>query len=729
MRSIAFSILAAMCAAACGQTPGPFVDIRTEGTAERFSSGLTIYDEGLREGRLAGRYWSPIGRLRAEKDIVPAEFASEWADAFRIEIGGKPVTGGWERVSAAASADARPGQRHFVVTLRNGRQPLEVRVHTVLDGTPVLTRWLELRNTSEGPLPLSALAPFSGRLWRIIWEEKQFPVRVEPAFQAGYFRHSEWGQEGDFGWEAVPESGLKIAGRHGKSGWGNPFFVARNEASGEYFICALGWSGEWTIELRRERQTRPAADTLYVRAGPYSADPVMRVIAPGETVTSPAVHIGHLTGHLDDAVQAMHTHVRRSVLPPQPAGRAYLIQDNHWGYQTGVESEEGLRSVIDTAAAAGAELFIFDAGWYGKRRNDWGAQVGDWHPGPWLPRGLKPVVDYAHSKGLLFGLWIEPESLGSHTALFKEHPEFLVTRDGAPAYGSRGLDLAKPEVARWMEGEMDRVIGEYNLDLLRLDYNISDSRGGGNRVKDGFVENTLWRHYEALYGILGRLNKKYPKVIFENCAGGGGRTDLGILRFFHTTWVSDMSIVPKSLKILNGMTMLLPPEIVSRTYGTQTDEQRSYGDIDTQLRVAILAHPTSIGIAPSMADLNPPNLARVRNAFDIYKNFLRPYYAESRVFHHTPVLPFEEYGDWAALEYAARDGSRSTAGVFRLSAAGSNEYCFKPRGLKVSRRYRVRFDNSGESVVLGGFELAQRGVVVRLENGLRSELLLFDEVK
>jgi alpha-galactosidase len=705
--------------------------IRTHDAAfERYSSGLTIYDEGLFEGRLAGRYWSPIGRVRAEREILPAEFASEWADAFRIEIAGSPVRGGWQRVSAESLPADRPGQRHMALTLRHNSQPLDLRVHTVVDGTPIITRWIEIKNTSTRPLPLSALAPFSGRLWHIVWEQKQFPRRVDPPFQAGWFRHSDWGQEGDFGWEAIPENGLSLQGRKGKSGWGNPFFVARNEASGEYFVCALGWSGEWNIDLHREPEpkARPAAESLFLRIGPYAADPVMRVIAPGETITSPAVHIGNLTGDLDDVVQAMHTHIRRSVLPPQPVGRAYLIQDNHWGYQSGVETEEGLRGVIDTAAAAGAELFIFDAGWYGKQRNDWPAQVGDWHAGSWLPHGLKPIADYAHSKGLLFGLWMEPESLGSHTALFKEHPEYLVTRDGKPAYGRRGLDLAKPEVARFVETEMDRVIRENNLDLFRLDYNISDHNGGGNQVKDGFTENTLWRHYEAFYGILGRLNKKYPRVIFENCAGGGGRTDLGILRYFHTTWVSDISLLPKSLKILNGMTLLLPPEIVARTYGTQSDEQRSYGDLDTQLRTAILAHPTAIGIAPSMGDLNPQNLARVRHAFDLYKTFLRPYLADSRVFHHTPVLPFDDYGDWAALEYASRDGSRSTAGVFRVSTAGSNEYCFKPRGLKAARRYRVRFDNSGEAIVRSGFDLAQQGIVIRLENGIRSELLLFQEV-
>ena len=157
----------------------------------------------------------------------------------------------------------------------------------------------------------------------------------------------------------------------------------------------------------------------------------------------------------------------------------------------------------------------------GTKRNDWGAQVGDWHPGPWLKGGLKPIVDYTHSKGLKFGLWMEAESLGSHTQFYKDHPEFLARRDGKPAYDGRGLDMANPKVAAWVESEMARVISEYKLDLFRLDYNVTDTHGGGNRVIDGFTENTMWRHYEAFYAILERLRKRFPNVIMENCAGGG----------------------------------------------------------------------------------------------------------------------------------------------------------------------------------------------------------------
>jgi alpha-galactosidase len=273
------------------------------------------------------------------------------------------------------------------------------------------------------------------------------------------------------------------------------------------------------------------------------------------------------------------------------------------------------------------------------------------------------------------------------------------------------------------------VFTEYGVDLFRLDYNVTDSRGGGNRVRDGFLENTTWRHYEAFYAMLERLHKKFPKMIFENCAGGGARTDLGILRYMNTTWISDMSVLPKSVKILNGMTMLLPPEICNRTYGTQWDIQRLYGDLDTQLRVGLFAHPTGIGIAPSLADLNPVNARHVRHAIELYKTFIRPMLATSRVYHHTPEMPFEAPGDWLALEYASRDRARAYAGVFRLSGEGPPEYLFRPRGLRAATRYRVTFDNSGEAIAKTGYELRQEGIRVRLENGIRSELLLFQEVK
>ena len=125
------------------------------------------------------------------------------------------------------------------------------------------------------------------------------------------------------------------------------------------------------------------------------------------------------------------------------------------------------------------------------------------------------------------------------------------------------LDLTNPEVAKWMEQQITHVIEENHLDFFRLDYN-TDPQRGIKTMRDGFIENGYWRYYEALYGIYDRLRARFPNVIFENCAGGGGRTDIGMVRRFSHTWVTDWQIAPRSFMITNGMTMALPPEYVDR---------------------------------------------------------------------------------------------------------------------------------------------------------------------
>ena len=90
-----------------------------------------------------------------------------------------------------------------------------------------------------------------------------------------------------------------------------------------------------------------------------------------------------------------------------------------------------------------------------------------------------------------------------------------------------------------------------------------------NMCREGFVESSYWRYYEALYAVYERLRARYPDVIFENCAGGGGRSDLGLVSLFSHTWVTDWQIAPRAFSITNGMTMALPPEHVDRLIAGQ----------------------------------------------------------------------------------------------------------------------------------------------------------------
>jgi alpha-galactosidase len=113
---------------------------------------------------------------------------------------------------------------------------------------------------------------------------------------------------------------------------------------------------------------------------------------------------------------------------------------------------------------------------------------------------------------------------------------------------------------------------------------------------------------------------------------------------------------------------------------------------------------------------------------ELYKQFVRPFHATSRIYHHTPVVEgFEPHG-WGVIELAAQDRSRVIAGLFRLSDPAEPAYLLRFRGLDVGRRYRVTFDNSGDRVELDGFTLTHTGVPVRLESALTSELLLVEAI-
>ena len=313
-------------------------------------------------------------------------------------------------------------------------------------------------------------------------------------------------------------------------------------------MASLGWSGNWTYQVSGQQNSETDRATFLFRMGPSTVDPALRVLAPGEAVETPRTHVLCMRGDLDSVIQALHEHVRREVLPPAIPGRDMLVEANHRGYIVDHESEEGIDREIDLAADAGAEMFVIDAGWYGPEPNHWDANVGDWYAGAWLPHDLNPIREHARQKGLLFGLWVEIESIGSASKLRQQHPDWVLTRDGKPVAGGRQLDVSNPAVAAWMESEISRIIKKYDLDLFRIDYNTT-AEEGGNRLRDGFVENTQWRHVEALYAMFDRLHKQFPHVIFQNCAGGGGRLDLGIMGRFQNTELSDWMRAPRGLKI------------------------------------------------------------------------------------------------------------------------------------------------------------------------------------
>ncbi len=704
----------------------------------RFNSGLTVCDEELRHGRWVSRYWDSSGQIVADIQIDAEREQMDTLpiDAFKLEVEGQELSGTWKWIGASQSKVSNPDGLLVTVELESTVRPIRVKVQTLLSGGPVMVRWLEITNTGKRPTAVSNVSPWAGQFWHTPNFAEKLPPDSEDVYDVGYAQYEKWGYEGAWRFDPVVNETKIISGDRGKSGWGHPTFFVRNNATGEWFAASLGWSANWKIRVtsrvekspvdRSNSIDRPVNEArLFFDMGPSSVDPALRVVAAGETIKTPETHILCMKGDLDHVTQALLDHVRRDVLPRPPSDHVFDVEANHRGYIVDHETEAGIKREIDMAADIGAETFLIDAGWYGPEPNVWYQNVGDWYAGAWLPNDLQPIREYARQKGLRFGLWVEIEGAGAASKLRKEHPDWILTRDGQPTANGRHLDVGNPVVAKWMESEIARIIRKYDLDVFRIDYNMSTEEDG-NQLRDGFVENSSWRHVENLYAMFDRLRQQFPTVIFQNCAGGGGRLDWGILRRFDNTELSDWMREPRGVKILNGMTWVLPPEILLRTFGTEVPDLAGDGDIDSQLRQVQMSLPIFRGIAPSLAELDPILRDKIRTGVELYKRELRPILRDSVVYHHTPLTPYLSQSPWVVLEYASADKKRAVATVFRTSNFEDPVYRFVPRGLDASASYKVTFENENETTEMSGIRLMQDGIPVRLETAGTSQMLLFE---
>jgi len=700
----------------------PYVDVRAtsgpQGPGARYTSGLTFYQEGLVEGRWMALNLSPTGIVDAATPVLgPLALGS----AFGLEMDGDSLHRGWRLEGCEEAPAERPGQRHMVVQLAHQTRPVALRVHTVVDGTPVLMRWLEVTNMADRPAALSSVWVWSGRI-------APAPVGADVRgscgpYSLGSLTENEslslvWGGEGDFRWQPIGSRTMEIQAEGGMSGWGHPIAYVRDEGQGRVFVAQLAWSGNWRIRLE------PRLELLFLRIGPAAPGP-MRVLDAGETVSTPVVHLGCMCGDASAMAQALHEHQRRSVIVLPPAGAANLVTYNNWGYMQDEMTEDVLKREIDIAAQVGAEIFTVDAGWFGDPGVSWGTQMGNWRPGSRLPGGLAPVFDYARSKGLRCGLWCAVEVACADSDVIRAHPDWPTQRDGRKLKNT--LDLSKPEVAEWVEGEIVRLVQEHGLDLFRLDYGDQPGEGGYN-ARHGHAENTLWRYYEAVYGIWDRVRARFPHLILENCAGGGGRTDLGLMSRMHYAWISDMAQAPRAVRMQEGMLMALAPELLERVVGVCLNAHVA-GDLDMQLRMNMLmGNPCISGLWPSAEEPNAELLRRVTAAVGFFKEHVRPMIRTCRVFH-TSEPAEERAGGWSTFEYASPDGSKAILGVFRLAGPGEDDRrVVALRGVSRSRDYCVTSHSSGDIVRIPGRDLVEEGLRVRLPHPLTSELIVAQAV-
>ncbi len=701
---------------------------KTSDAGVRISSGLTLYDEKFIGGRLVSRYISACGQITPEMHLPDGLFESD-EPTFTLTVAGEAIDGNWRLARVEADGNAAR------VVMTHAKYPVEVAVSSVADGTGWITRTLTITNIGDAALPLDEVAPFGGVAFRHVFDNgilsyspSECGADEDSIYEIGYSAHRAWGQEGDFVMHPLRGEGVAYdSGFHGRSGWSRPAYVLGDRLNGHLLAVEFAYSGNWRMRVRPDK----TPNGVRVRHAVSLCAPqgeAARVLAPSERVTTPPVHFTYTALGMERLIQSRHAFVRGSVMPSDDPIGAALIEANHRGYLCDRESEEGIKRDMDIAARAGAELYVIDAGWFGRSPNRWFDNAGDWYPGAWLPNGLDPLIERAKKLGMKFGLWMEIEAAGKNSALREEHPEFLLTRRGEPVAEGRALDFANPEVVLYIEERIADVLTRYPIDMFRVDHNHHLLKGG-TREAGGYTENTLWRYYDNLYALYRRLRARFPSVSFQNCAAGGGRLDLGALSCFHHTEISDWARPPRDIKIFTGILAQLPPEKLLRICGTEVSEPVQSSDMLASLHSVMQGRMILRGIAPSLEEVNPELMTIIRRATDFYKAEIRPILrGDCAVFLHAPLKGVLEAWDWVANEYALPDQSAAFAVVQKLSTARETDFVLRFSGIDPGSRYAVYFDRKNARCELPGTALCRDGLTLSMPRCLETELILVKKI-
>ncbi|WP_328991233.1 alpha-galactosidase [Kribbella sp. NBC_01245] len=354
-----------------------------------------------------------------------------------------------------------------------------------------------------------------------------------------------------------------------------PLGVVVNEAN------ALGWqiehNGPWHWQVGER------TDGLYVSLlGPTETEHNWyERLAPGEEFTTVPATIAFATDGFEGVIAALTVARRHDRRPHPDHERLPVVFNDYMNTLMGDPTTAKLLPLIDAAAAVGAETFCIDAGWYDDDSTGWWDSVGAWEPATnRFPGGLAEVIQHIRDRGMVPGLWLEPEVVGVRSAVADLLPDeafFLRHGHRVVEHGRYHLDLRHPLARKHLDEVIDRLVGGLGIGYLKLDYNINI--GAGTDRDELAAGAGLLGHNRAFLQWIDEVLDQHPDLTLESCASGGMRVDYAMLSHLQMQSTSDQQDFLRYPPIAAAAAAAIAPEqAASWAYPqpTFTDEEIAF---------------------------------------------------------------------------------------------------------------------------------------------------------
>ena len=582
-------------------------------------------------------------------------------------------------VSHTSRQLADPNVTETVVKMSDSSQALDVElVFTAYARENVITTHTVIRNREQGPVTLHSF--YSSAL--TLKADKYLLTHL----------YGAWAREAQVdhtllthGSKSI-ESMREVRTTHTE----NPSFMltlgsdAFSENCGEVIAGALAWSGNFRLNFEVDEY-----DTLTILAGanPNASEYRLR---PGESFTTPEMIYTHSLRGAGGASRNLHDW-----------GRNYGVYHAERVVPTLLNSWEGayfdfdakvLKQMIDDAASMGLEMFVLDDGWFGNKypRNAANAGLGDWQVNQKkLPAGIDDIASYAHRKGLKFGIWIEPEMVNPKSELAEKHPDWIVRppkRDAPETRRQWLLDLSNPAVQDFVFETFDNTMKLSD----KIDYIKWDANRNANNVGSAYLpadeQSHFWIDYaQGFYRVMERIRAKYPDVLIQACASGGGRVEYGALKYFDEFWTSDNTEALSRARIQYG-TSLFYPAVAMGSHVSAVPNHQTGNVTPIKFRFD-MACAGRLGMELQPKQMTDAEKAFARRAIASYKEY-RDIVMQGDLYRIG--TPYDESGSYGVL-YVSKDKRQAVLFAYSLHYQGRSLIPkFRLDGLDPKAGYAVR---------------------------------------